>query len=358
MLPSPTTQLGLALKMAPSLSHDTSSSSRHSQVPKRLRIPEYFYDSELKVAGILELSCAKPSDLNNPIHPIFYYRNFHQLSLPTYETLMPALRLASLLVTEVHCLEWWVFILNGHCLPIPDIQKRRSVLISIKPITTHHLSATKDRLLELSDCIDFQFTAQDSVYGMQIRSRAGRSFQVIKFSNKFQEFIEDGGFTNSSVSQQLRFLFFFALNMVHELSHAVFDTRTDSVLSDEPYTDHDVESGLLYREIGDSWERFIFGCKIQPLVGKDSYPEECRYGLHRFTPSAHYEDIAFGAVPMGYICALMSKSRWKAVRKKGICMLKCPEARIHARDIIVKRGGEEEGRSSKRVCLLPPTTEL
>ena len=168
MLPSPTTQLGLALKMAPSLSHDTSSSSRHSQVPKRLRIPEYFYDSELKVAGILELSCAKPSDLNNPIHPIFYYRNFHQLSLPTYETLMPALRLASLLVTEVHCLEWWVFVLNGHRLPIPDIKKRRSVLISIKPI--RHTTFLQPKIACLNCLTASAFSSQPKTLFMVCKS--------------------------------------------------------------------------------------------------------------------------------------------------------------------------------------------
>lgn len=304
-----------------------------------ITIPECFYNPELRAAGILELSCARPSDLDNPIHPIFRHGNFYRLPVASYNALAPALRLASLLITEVHCLEWWVSVLHGPRLPIPGVGKRHGVLLSVDPITTSHLHTTRSFLLNLANHITFRFKSQGEehhAYGMQLHSTSDRSHQVIEFSSRFQEFIEDGYLANSSVSHQLRFLFFFALNMVHELSHAVFDTRVDSNLSKEPYTDRDVESGLFYTEMGDSWERFAFGCKIQPLDGEKGYSEDCRYGLHRFTPSTHYEDSVFGAVPMGYVCALMSKSRWRAVRKKGVRMLRCPQARICSYDITVR----------------------
>ncbi|KAH0533968.1 hypothetical protein FGG08_007421 [Glutinoglossum americanum] len=315
--------------------------------PNRPPLLDYFYDSELLAAGILELSCAKPSDLDNCIHPIFRHENFRQLCLVTYETLTPALRFASLLITEAHCLEWWVSILFGRRVPVSNLPKKRSVILPVDPITTDHFFAAEEHLLGLESRITFRFTVQDEAqyaYGMQFRSASGRDRQVIEFSDRFRDFVESGGFANSSVSHQLRFLFFFALNMVHELAHAVFDTRADSTLSREPYVAHDVQKGLFFMEMGDSWERFIFGCKIQPLSGEVGYSEDCRFGLHRFSPSARYEDSTFGAVPMGYVSALMSKSRWEAVRKKGVRMLRCPEARIHAFDILVKCG-KLHGRS-------------
>ncbi|KAH0556815.1 hypothetical protein GP486_005399 [Trichoglossum hirsutum] len=313
----------------------------------RTRTSKYFYDCELRRAGILESLHATPSDLDNPIHPIFSYKNFSQLPAPTYKTLALSLRFASLLITEIHCLEWWVFILYGRHLPIQTANKQRSILLPIHPITTAHLSATRDYLLGMADRINFTFNAKSRAYGIQFRSKAGRNLQLVQLSGKFQGFIEDGGFASSSLSQQLRFSFFFALNIVHELSHAVFDTRADSMLSKEPYFAHDVEDGLLYREIGDSWERFVFGCKIQPLDGDKGCPEECGYGLHMFTPSAHGEDLIFGAVPMEYVSALMSKRGWEAVAERGIRMLRCPKATICALDIVVKSGGTG---GSKRTC--------
>jgi len=321
--------------MAPSLYHG-SEDPQDSNPPSLL---DYFHHSELLAAGILELSCAKPSNLDNRIHPIFRRKNFCQLHPSTYEALIPALRLASLLITEVHCLEWWVSTLFGHRVPVSNLPKKRSVILPVDPITADHFFATKEYLLGLKSRITLRFRAQDEAqyaYGTQFRSASGRGQQVIEFSDRFRDFIESGGFANSSVSHQLRFLLFFALNMVHELAHAVFDTRADSTLSREPYVAHDVKEGLFFMEIGDSWERFIFGCKIQPLSGEVGYSEDCRFGLHRFSPSARYENSTFGAIPMGYINALMSKSRWEAVRKEGVCMLRCPEARIHAFDIFVR----------------------
>lgn len=340
----------IVLEMAPSLCHGTKYPQDSNCPPSR----DYFHDSELLAAGILELSCAEPSNLDNRIHPIFHHENFCQLHLATYETLAPALRFASLLITEVHCLEWWVSILFGRRVPVSNLSKRRSVILPIDPITADHFFAAKEYLLSLKSRITLRFMTQDEAqyaYGTQFRSASGRDHQVIEFSDRFRDFIENGGFANSSVSHQLRFLFFFALNMVHELAHAVFDTRADSTLGKEPYVARDVQRGLFFMEIGDSWERFIFGCKIQPLSGEVGYSEDCRFGLHRFSPSARYENSIFGAVPMGYINTLMSKSRWEAVRKKGVRMLRCPEARIHAFDIFVKCGKE---RAQKRARVGKP----
>ncbi|KAI9856136.1 MAG: hypothetical protein M1813_009254 [Trichoglossum hirsutum] len=317
------------------------------------RSSEYFDHCELRRAGILELPgafTATPSDLDNPIHPIFRHENFPKLASCTYKALTPSLRFASLLITEIHCLEWWVFILYGRRVPISRAgKKKQSMLLPVHPITPRQLSETRDYLRGMAGRIHFSFKTytKTEAYGVQFRSNAGRDFQLVQLSDKFRGFVENGGFAGASVSQQLRFSFFFALNIVHELSHAVFDTRADSTLSTEPYVASDMQSGLRYREIGNSWERFVFGCKIQPLIGDEGHPEECRYGLHMFTPGVGDENLVFGAVPMEYICASMSKRGWGAVAERGIRMLKCPKATLCALDSVVRSG---RGKGLKRAC--------
>ncbi|KAI9785142.1 MAG: hypothetical protein M1839_000780 [Geoglossum umbratile] len=308
----------------------------------RGRPPLRFLQSELISAGCLDSTVTRPSDLDNMIHPIFRLENF-DIPQDQYQALAPALRLASLLIINEHCIDWWASIYTGRLAivqaPVWTGQwtafRRYNVLFSAKYITRGLITATKKALLDLANNISFRFKLvpdpRRSKFGSQRRSKKnGR--QKIKLSKGFQDFIESGSIANASLSQQLRFFFFFAINAVHEVAHAFYDSRKDeSKTASDPHFLPEMEAGILDPEIGACWERCVFGGRIQPNVAgpdKAKSAESCFYGLRRFQGAGDEDNV--GAIPMVYICSMMLKSRWDMVKKRGICELNCPEPTVYA----------------------------
>ncbi|KAI9772124.1 MAG: hypothetical protein M1840_001413 [Geoglossum simile] len=324
--------------------------------------PLQFSLCELSLAGCLDSRFARPPDLDNEIHPIFQFENF-DIPRDQYETLTPALRFASLLITSEACMDWWVAACSGAVsmamsLPVPMEQRsalnRYSVLYPVEPVTREHIAATKDALLDLANNISFRFWVPPNpggyIFGTQHRSSRGT--QQVGLSRGFQDFIASGGgIADASQSQQLRFQFFFAINAVHEVAHAFYDNsrtprghrRTSTREQpqrrphrEEPYFYPEVRRGVFDPELGACWERHVFGCKIQPnLEGpiRSTPPECCFYGLHRF--SGDGDGGHSGAIPMGYVSAMMQKSRWDKVARLGASALRCPTPAIYAMDCSV-----------------------
>jgi hypothetical protein len=244
-------------------------------------------------------------------------------------------------------MDWWVSVHFGRLstvisLPVSKGQEFNTykVLDPVNLVTREHISATKKALLDLANKISFRFSVvpkpDNYVFGTQHRSKDGS--QRIGLSRGFQEFITGGAIANASPSQQLRFQFFFAVNAVHEVAHAFYDSTRSHLQKPhrEPYFSPELHNGLLDPEIGSCWERHVFGGKIQPnLEGPDrsKSPESCFYGLRRFDGPGDGEDS--GAIPMGYISSMMLKSRWDKVNRLGACVLKCPKPTLYAMDCSV-----------------------
>ncbi|KAI9771579.1 MAG: hypothetical protein M1839_002772 [Geoglossum umbratile] len=292
-------------------------------------------DSSPVSSGYLDLPFAKPSDLDNEIHPIFRFENF-DIPHDQYKALALAFRLASLLITKEHCIDWWVSIYFGrHC----TTRGNHQVVMNINPITKDLITATKNALLHLASNISFRFKVTPNpeyhIFGGQYRSRSGQ--QNVRLSPEFRKLIAEGSIPSASLSQQLRYFFFFAVNIVHEVAHAFYQSRPDICKNyQEPYFYPDMETGIFDHEIGSSWERSIFGGKIQPnLEGPDESKsvESCFYGLQR--SKGPDDGNNFGAIPMHYICSMMSKSKWSMVKEGGLCELKCPTPTMYARNPVV-----------------------
>src|SRR5579862_5017198 len=130
------------------------------------RIPPRFSLFQLSWAGYLESHLSRFSDLDNEIHPIFRIENF---DIPThqYGSLTPAFRFASLLITNEHCMDWWVSVYFGRLstvvrLPAPTGKKNTfntyNVLDPVSSVTREHISATREALLDLANKISFRFS--------------------------------------------------------------------------------------------------------------------------------------------------------------------------------------------------------
>lgn len=78
-------------------------------------------------------------------------------------------------------------------------------------------------------------------------------------------------FPKATESQQLRFLYFLAINLAHEMAHLLWQHReaklgilqySGSILDSEPFR---FDCSDPHNELGISWECFMFGGRIQPL---------------------------------------------------------------------------------------------
>jgi hypothetical protein len=211
--------------------------------------------------------------------------------------------------------------------------------MNIDSITRDLITATKKALLDLATNISFRFkvTPNPEYHTFGGQHRSGNGQQNIRFSPEFRKLIADGSIANASLSQQLRFFFFFAINTVHEVAHAFYQNRPDVRKEyQEPCFYPDVETGIIDHEIGSSWERSVFGGRIRPNLENpdESKPvESCFYGLQRSEGPGDGKN--FGAIPMRYICSMMSKSKWSMVAEGGLCELKCPTPTMYAKNSVV-----------------------
>ncbi len=123
-------------------------------------------------------------------------------------------------------------------------------------------------------------------------------------------------YSSSTLSQQLRFQFFLAILLVHEIAHSVYWLRSGP---EEPHYAIDEPCA----ELGASWERFMLGCKVQPInfnVGAES-------GLLAYRFETHEEEVAgrlFYALPMDYISSFFSNKKWELVEEIGIGHFRAP----------------------------------
>ena len=287
----------------------------------------------------------QPSDLANKIHPLFDRNCFDDTPDAIYDELVPALRLATLFLTQPICMQFWVTLAMGH--RSDDLEMSAKNGKQSQRISSHvQLTAERARIVieyietvGKSKLIHYRFNRQlqtldnsgdayavslpicdyrglnseyHNVKGPVVRSvirfHADYYVAAMKLSQlKFQE-----------VSQKLRFSFGFAVTIVHELAHSIegihvserrhqwLDWRSSGYYK-EPYWLNWHEA-----ECGRAWEETMFGGHVQPINcrvdgshgiaiadwpfgGKDEAPRSYRWWT----------------VSMAYIEHMFQKSTWQ-----------------------------------------------
>lgn len=226
-----------------------------------------FDRSELQDSGSLEFGGACVPTLSNDIHSIWDMGNFDLIPVGViartekdafYEAFKPALRLASLWITCPEYQSFWRTMLRGR-IQVATGEEPTSILRA----KTFGRKALMQEFLEIAGNSHFRFVPLIGQWAMtytkgEITTDLHDDFYHLSASI----------FETATTSEQLRFLFFVAVNLVHELAHRVFQERWQTELPDEPlppsepvFQDIDVP----HDELGVAWEQYMFGGRIQAI---------------------------------------------------------------------------------------------
>ncbi|MCJ1305706.1 hypothetical protein MMC08_008522 [Hypocenomyce scalaris] len=246
---------------------------------------------ELAAEGILDIAGAHLGDLSNTIHPLFC--NFLE---DTY--LYPALRIASLFLTQAECLPFFLALISQPYHRLPELEKDLQgpcYRFSLGPQPPSPDSLEKLRmLLQIATPminINFSDKCPKNCWAVCYRRTEPHPFPYFKGSSStihvnplFGSSLDPLRNPDASISQQLRVSYYLANTLVHEIAHALRNARVPppppDTMFDPPRNTQDYEpffEDQRRAEVGHAWESVVEGGRL--LL----FPEEQRpgaYGLY------------------------------------------------------------------------------
>ena len=267
--------------------------------------------------------------LDNAILPLFRWENFHDCASSVYEQLKPALRLSSLFLTHRASSTFWHTLAYGERLPCEETSKKhgRDCFRIAKDVPWDEDKA--DYLLKyydtLSGQIHFHFDSLEDptitpsyTYGICAIIKGYQSALLTSSgTQKTRVCLHTDFYTtakrlsildkrNVDPAMALRFNFFLAVNLTHEIAHFFelahnFPMRMGEVfLNDNSWA-----------ESGCAFERKVFGGRIHPVSARI----DCAYGLAIYDWPLHDEEDVKGdiqwTIPMEYIAQIQQASTWE-----------------------------------------------
>lgn len=304
--------------------------------------------------GAIQMPGARYPNLTNKIHPIFQRNSFDGCEDDVYEQLIPALRLASMFLTQPTCVQFWVTLAFGERLVD---QKMTSRMGRLQHRIAKDLEVSMDQATKVTDYIKkmaakyrvhFTFVPRMMVDGIKW---AGVTQKVENFScdaewlpNQKRDPTDpdllrihtrlSGDWYVAAkklsklkfpdTAQLLRFNFGFAVLITHEICHAIelahIRTRPDWVPDSSWNADLQQEIGHEpffhdnhIPELGCTWEKYIFGGKVWPINDR----MDCLHGLCITDWPARSSDmwdlskIEYHTIPMTYIEPLFQMQTWE-----------------------------------------------
>ena len=353
-----------------------------------------FRPEEVNWNGALCIDNCRESNLSNDIHPLLDRSCFDDTPDAIYNQLVPALRLATMFLTQPVCMQFWVTLAEGRrrndpkmtasnggkfsqridshveltaesAIRLIDYLKHvgSSKLIHFRfnrDLHTAEVNGKKNNALALSMPICDHKSADIDSYGEKstpVRSliRFHVDYYVVAKKLSQLKFAE--------VSQKLRFSFGFATLMVHEIAHSIegihFHKRTqqwldwhESKFYKEPYWLDWKES-----ECGRAWEESIYGGHVQPINsrvdgshgiavadwpfgGKDEDPKSYRWST----------------ISMSYIEHMFQMSTWqRSFNLKDSRIFNIPRdgaSSLFLHSFTIMKTSEEERVAKKEVAAL------
>ena len=256
-----------------------------------------FRPEELLSAGALYSPNAKPSNLTNELHPFFHRSRFDDTPDFIYDQLVPGLRLATMFLTQPICCQYWVTLAKGqrktdwntsnrlgrNCLRISKdvpltLENAVEVIEYIKNLDNASIihfafkkdlciQAPKDVLARTRPVCDVDFEIPSSLTFRPKRSHVCLHHDFYTAANKLSKL------RHPDPALILRFNFFLACNVLHEIGHAInvahcYAQQTVGGLNstvdyNEPFLLDDSEA-----ELGNAWEKYMFGGRVAPINGR------------------------------------------------------------------------------------------
>ncbi|KAF2497892.1 hypothetical protein BU16DRAFT_537485 [Lophium mytilinum] len=341
-----------------------------------------------------------PVELDNIIHPVFDQANF-DCDGHVYDAIKPALRLASLFITEEKILGWWTSVVQSKLtLEQPAIifpehssspelyQQRLKATLSrdAKIDANSALAGVRNRFNSLAKGTTFRFlkgSEKDadvfSAHGKQWWKSHGNP--TIGLADTFASYAEDlhirneereieileyldsvqrkGDLDVSTViprtkytAQDVCFLFRLAQTLTHELAHAFFALPWGNSLP-EPLFKHDDPEA----EIGLSWEQSVFGalptaseyfeaschcCESSVTIEHWGARVDAKDAADTMPPNSKRHLI----LPMSWVRDWFLKSTWAVITAQG------PDAMQHPQPVSVIYQQDKEWRPANVVDAL------
>ena len=306
-----------------------------------------FKPQEVNFSGAVSLEGCRPSTLKNEIHPLLIRSRFDGTPDAIYDQLMPALRLASMFLTQPVCMQFWVTVAMGKREDDHQMSrkygKKCQRLANHVEMTKNNTARVIKHLRELgeADIIHFAFKHKllhgvgggawatsgpicdylgvRKTYGLNgtltrsiIRLHADHYIIAKKLSQlKYPE-----------ISQQLRFSFFFATLIMHELAHSIegayMKMRHDQWAEyqrSKTYIEPFWMDWQRPPECGKAWEQTMFGGEIQPVNNRVDGSHGV--GMSDWPPKGSDVDPErriWYTIPMTYIEKLFQTTTWEGRR--------------------------------------------
>ncbi|KAF2790255.1 hypothetical protein K505DRAFT_220209, partial [Melanomma pulvis-pyrius CBS 109.77] len=247
------------------------------------------FQQELDEAGCLNVRDLPAPTLTNAISPIFDFDRwvvgYDQGTGRLWDNLKPALKAATLMLTESCMLPWFIHLTCGH-LTLDSMSSQ----IYLASCRDEHVPGGREDTLrnlhELGKVITIMFVPhnyQASVYGVTYRRRESvkwaseyyasdfppipdryrgnnRARPCIAMASGFQEFFLHG-FQAAPPAQRYRMSFLFVETLLHEVAHAYW-YHLDRSNMEPLWSRHEKKA-----ELGYSWETMTFGRISNPIGG-------------------------------------------------------------------------------------------
>ena len=251
--------------------------------------------------------CPKVSDLDCDIHPLFWVENFHGCPEHIYEILKPALRLSTLLLTHKATSSFWHTLVFGMRQRSTKSGLKCTRIADVVAWTKENASLFEARLKRLSDSLHFHFSLWPSernkgvwTYGSMHAIRDYKSGYLPKTGELCRRsricLHTDFYITAKRLSllahpdpaMVLRFHFFFAVNLCHEMAHFLEISSHQMEFVETwlgPEFAHASNAGEAFmfdypwNEMGQAFETRVFGGIIKPI----SCRMDCAHGLTTYS---------------------------------------------------------------------------
>ena len=286
--------------------------------------------------GLDDLSVPAVNNLDCAIHPIFRLDNFHDCPQYIYDILKPGLRLCTLFMTHRATSSFWHTLTFGDRISTANPLIKR--IIKDVPWSAQRADEYAAKLQSFADSLHFHFglfptpkhtmqysyasmhPIKDHLVGWQAKPGEPCRRSRIRIHTDFYTTARKlSKLRTRDEAQVLRFNFFFAVNLAHELAHFLWmsswSTKRVDVYSSgaevlgvewdlEPYFNEQE-----FSELGAAFEVKVFGGRVEPICCRS----DCAYGL---TTSDQPNDThphttrTFYTIPMDYIAKMQQQSTW------------------------------------------------
>ena len=306
-----------------------------------------FKPQEVNFSGAVSLRNCRPSNLTNEIHPLLHRSRFDDTPDAIYDQLLPALRLATMFLTQPSCMQFWVTVALGPRIEDPAMTqkygRRCQRIASHVSLTTENTTKVIAHLHALGQANIINFAFKPTLptdtpawatsspicdyLGAAARPRSSRlTRSIIRLHSDHYIIAKKlSQLRYPETSQKLRFSFFFATLLLHELAHSIEGAYIQ--LRSEQWAEYQLSKSYMepfwldWRrppECGKAWEQTLFGGEVQPVnnrvdgshgVGVADWPPRGTEG--------DPERRVWYTVPMTYIECLFQRGTWDA-RGKGL----------------------------------------